>query len=161
MSDSSKLVCKTCGVAQTPCNQSAGHFWVRAGAFNVGDYVVRTYRAHCPDNPPVRVERIDGDMSYHVKIWLTCGGWDEPGSLRAATDAEIKTVTHFTPKNGMLLERIDDKRAFVVKAVMQATAILSPMNEFPTLPIYQFGLDEFAHAAWTILPSYEVKGVTL
>ncbi len=135
--------------------------------FKRGDWVTSL-----PYVSPFRTVRIafttmeawGGGWKFHPTDSLE---WFVFSAFRKATDAEVRAVTHFTPRVGMILKRksdIDYKAVWLFTHCEPSRFLATRIDD--ERPGHQdwwtYGnLTQFAHADWTILPSYEVKGVTL
>ena len=80
-------------------------------------------------------------------------------SLRHATPDEIKAVTHFTPKSGMLLQRKRSAETpWIVDRIVGNTFVRLRQLTANGNELSRY-IDDFAHADWTILDAYTLQGV--
>jgi hypothetical protein len=87
--------------------------------------------------------------------------WYVFSAFRKATPEEVRAVTHFTPKVGMILRHTVNGVVYAITDEKLNAIRLSDSCGFANLsdgctPIKE---QRLAHAYWNILDSYEVKGV--
>ena len=133
--------------------------------FKVGDVVVNIHYAYIRGRvASVKRETECAWRINYVRKDRDEDSWDWSSNLRLATPEEVRAVTHFTPKVGMILqEKSNQKAAWIVQDV---TALWCWLGGLPNIGSHgysvshSYGVDSFYRADWTIMDKYTITGVT-
>jgi hypothetical protein len=130
--------------------------------FKVGEYVIHCtndFRDWATENGPtgaVRVIRLEDVKHPSGELWPVFAFSDtrwNPCQFRKATPEEVRAVTHFTPKVGMIVRNNEHGHVWISVGDGWARRI-----DDRSVAIATIG-NELAHADWTILDSFTVTGV--